>query len=212
MEIIWMRKNKTKNNPSSNTETSIPIKIYPEIFELIIIESLKKEEKQTGEILHDETIKYKKFQEAVLSSSLIKVKSKLEFIESLRNICKRVENDKLYPILHIETHGSLNGFHLSNGEEISWEELFEETRKINLLLKNSIMINLSMCYGMSMIAKINPDERAPFRAIVGTARPISWQLLLQSFEIFYNNYFFSFSVEDSIELVNKNIGDKDLHF
>jgi ribosomal small subunit protein bTHX len=177
--------------------------IYPKIFELIIIESLNESEKHTGKILFDETIKYKQFQETNLSSSLIIANSKNEFISCLRKIKKRIKKDKLFPLLHIETHGSEKGLHLSNGEILRWEEFFNETREINIDLKNSLMLNLSMCHGISLIAKIDPMKRAPFRAIVSTSSEITWNKLLEGFEIFYSNYFFSFAGADSVNEVNK---------
>lgn len=198
-----------KKHRRKTQETTLRL---PKYFGLIIFESLNSQEKQTGEILHNETIKYKKFQEPNLSTILLKVTNKSEFISLLRELKNQIKTKKLFPILHFETHGSPNGLYLSNGEEITWQELFKETREINLLLKNSLLINLSMCYGISMLSKINPSERAPFRAIVGTSTPISWNLLLDSFDIFYNNYFFSFSLESSVKIVNEFLKDEEVSF
>lgn len=181
-------------------------------FELIIIESLNNKEKQTGSILNEEIIKYKKFQEPNLSSSLKKVESKIEFISYLKKIHKRIATEGLFPILHFETHGSEDGLHLSNGDIFTWEELFEETRAINILLKNSLMLNLGMCEGFSIIAKIDPMKRAPFRAIVGTSSEIAWSKLLEGFEIYYNSFFFTLSAEKSVSEVNKVLKKDGLSF
>ena len=182
----------------------------PKRFELCILESLKKDEKQTGEILHNETIKYKKFIEPNLTSSLTKIESKKEFISVFNRLVNHIKKGKVFIILHIESHGSEEGIHLSNGEIFSWEEFFNETRKLNLLLKNSLIINLAMCHGVSLIAKINPVERAPFRAIIGITDKISWGKLLEGFEEFYNNFFFTFDGEESVikvnEILNSNEG------
>lgn len=181
-------------------------------FELIIIESLKSSEKQTGKILNDEIIKFKKFQEPNLSSTLIEVCSKIEFISCLKRIRKRITIEGLFPILHFETHGSEDGLHLSNGDIFTWEEIFEETRAINIVLKNSLMLNLGMCEGISLIAKIDPMKRAPFRAIVGTSSDISWSKLLEGFEIYYTNFFFTFSGVRSVSEVNKVLNKEGFSF
>ncbi len=184
----------------------------PKRFELCIIESLRKDEKQTGEILHSETIKYKKFIEPNLSSSLTKIETKKEFVSVCNRLGNHIKKGKVFIILHIESHGSEEGIHLSNGEIVSWEELFNETRKLNLLLKNSLIINLAMCYGVSLIAKINPIERAPFRAIIGTTDKISWGKLLEGFEEFYNNFFFTFNGEESVMKVNEILSSNEGRF
>jgi len=181
-------------------------------FELIIIESLNPTEKQTGTILHEETIKYKKFQEPNLSSTLIKVGSKIDFISCLKQIHKRIKIERLFPILHLETHGSEDGLHLANRDLLTWEDFFDETRSINILLKNSLMINLAMCQGISLIAKVDPMKRAPFRAIIGTLSTISESKLLEAFEIFYTSFFFSLSGAKSVNEVNKVLTKDGLSF
>jgi len=184
----------------------------PKVVELIIIESLNNNEKQTGKILHRETIKYKRFQEPNLSSSLITVNSKKEIVSTLKKICNRITKEMLFPILHIETHGSDEGLHLSNDDILTWSEFFDETRCINILLKNTLLINLSMCHGVSLMAKIQPTKRAPFRAFIATSGEISWNKLLEGFEIFYNDFFFTFSGEKSVIAVNNALKEDGVEF
>lgn len=192
------RKKKKKTN----------MKKYPRIFELCIVESLPKGEKKTGQILYEEIIKYKKIQEPNLSSSYTEVSSKKEFINYLKEIKRRIKVDKLFPILHIETHGSENGIHLANGELCSWEEFLTETRDINIALKNKLILILAMCYGISLIAKVDPSERAPFRAVVAPSIAIKWETLLEGFEVFYDTYFFSLSAKNSVLEANKVLGNE----
>ena len=188
------------------------MKGYPQIFELCIVESLPKGEKKTGQILFEETIKYKKFQEPNLSSSYSEINSKKEFIDYLIKIKRRIIKDKLFPILHIETHGSENGIHLANGELYTWEEFFTETRDINIALKNSLILNLAMCYGISLIGKVDPIKRAPFRAVVATSKEIKWKTLLEGFEIFYDTYFFSLSARNAVIEANKVLETEGVRF
>ena len=187
-------------------------KKYPKKIELFIIESLSNSEKKTGTILYNEVITYKKFQEPILSSSLIIVNSKKDFILALRNICNKITSEMVYPILHIETHGSEEGFHLSNDEILTWKEFFNETRSINILLNNNLIIILSMCYGISLLAKVETSKRAAFRAAVACSGEIKGDKLLEAYEIFYNNFFFSFSGDESVIEVNKIFQESKIYF
>ena len=65
-----------------------------------------------------------------------------------------------------------------------------------------MVLHLGMCNGASIIGSIDPAQRAPFKAIIGTAKKIGENDLLKAFEEFYNEYFFSFSPVDSVEKMN----------
>lgn len=174
-------------------------------FGLVIIESLKENDKQTGTILHDETIKYKKFIESNLSSYLYRIKTREELFQTLNEIIEKIKNDKLFPILHLEMHGFENGIQLASNEIVRWDELMEFFREINILLSNELVIMMSMCMGVSIISYIDPSKRAPFRAIIGTTREIDEIELLIGCVTFYDNYFFSFDPIKSLELMNTEI-------
>jgi len=180
---------------------------FPQIFEIIILQSLNKTEKQTGKILYSEIIKYKTYQEEVISRSLIDVSNKKEFFSEIKKIEERIIKEKLFPILHIEAHGSEEGISLSNKDLINWSDFFNKTRKINILLKNSLIIHLALCKGISSITGIDPFERAPFRAIIGTTKDLNPNKLLNAYELYYDNFFFSFSGDEAVNSVNANIKD-----
>jgi hypothetical protein len=181
-------------------------------FGLVIIESLGEEDKKTGKLLYDNVIKYKKFQEENLLAFFYQVPNRKKFIETIDKIIEKVQEDKFFPILHIEAHGSENGIVLASNELITWEELFEKTREINILLKNHLTIHLGLCKGISIISKTNPSERAPFKAVIGTPQDIGENDLLMAYEEFYDHYFFSFSPQVSVDKMNEVINESEASF
>ncbi|MGD9977708.1 MAG: hypothetical protein AB7S54_07215 [Bacteroidales bacterium] len=174
-------------------------------FGLVIIESLGENDKKTGTILHDEIIKYKKFQEPDLSSYIYQVVTKEELFKAIDEIIEKNMNNIFLPILHFETHGFEEGIVLKSKEIIEWKELFSKTRELNILLKNTLVLHLGMCKGEYIISKINPLERAPFKAIIGTSKNIDEKKLLEAFEVFYDSFFFSFSPLEAVDKMNKAI-------
>ncbi len=174
-------------------------------FGLVIIESLRDNDKPTGTILFEETITYKKIAEKNLSSYLHKVKTKQELFKLLDDIALKVEKEKFFPILHIETHGYDDGIQLNSNETVLWSELIPIFRKINISLANSLLILMSMCKGASVISFIDPLKRSPFKAIIGTAKKIKERDLLIAYQSFYENYFFSFDPVLAVENMNKEL-------
>jgi hypothetical protein len=176
------------------------------LFGLVIIESLDENEEKTGTTLHSETIKYKQFQEPNLSSFLYCPKTSEEFFKVLDEIKEKIINENLFPLIHIECHGGEDGIQLASKEIVSWVDLFTKTTEINIELKNRLVLFLAMCSGIAIIGKVNPELRAPFKAIVGTTSIISPKDLLLKYEEFYNNFFFSFDIVGSVKEMNE-VGD-----
>jgi len=183
------------------------------IFGLLIIESLRKDDQKTGERLYNDLIKYKLFQEPNLSAFFYRVNSKSELLKLLNDTNEKIKIEKFFPVLHIEAHGSLDGIQLTSNEIVTWKELIPYFQKINVLLSNLLVISLGVCYGISLIANINPEERSPFRAIIGASKEINQDEILHGFEVFYDNLFFSFNIENCLKLMNQNIdSNKDRFF
>ncbi len=177
-------------------------------FAVIIIESLAENDVKTGSILHREVVKYKKFQEPELTSELYHVSSKVGLQLLLTTIAERIKINKLFPIIHIETHGGEEGIVLKSGEEVLWSELIPYFRDINILLGNELVLIMSMCVGLKILGVVMPDERAPFRAIVAASNDVSQIDLRNGFESFYDNFFFSFDLETSTDMLNQAIGNE----
>ena len=174
-------------------------------FGLVIIESLRENDKKTGTILHEETIKYKKFIENNLSSYLYTVNNRDEFFRILTEIKNKIINDKFFSILHLEMHGFEDGVQLTSREIVKWYDLMPVFREINELLSNLLVIMLGLCKGASIISYIDPSKRAPFRAIIGATRDLDEIELLIGCETFYDNYFFTFNPVQSLDLMNREI-------
>lgn len=155
-------------------------------FAVWIIQSLGADERQTGQNLYDDVLKLKRFKEEILTVELTNVATREEFFSALSDIKDKIVNEQWHVIVHIEAHGGDNGINLSSGEFVSWEELMYATRPINIALKNYLIIHLAMCYGASILARLDPKDRAPFRAIIATANPIGERDLEDAFNAFYD--------------------------
>lgn len=183
-----------------------------EKFGLVIIQSLGKTEKQTGKILSEELIKYKQFKEPNLTCEFYDVNSKNELLELLKKISNETASGKFHPILHFETHGSVEGIQISNGERVSWESLIPLFREINIALKNYLLICFGSCFGGSIISLINPRLRSPFRSVVASVSEVGVEDVLAGFEAFYDCFFFSLDIQKSLDAMNQSTGGEKIKF
>jgi hypothetical protein len=176
-------------------------------FVLIIIESLRENDKKTGTVLESELLKLKKFQQPVLKTIVFSINSKKELISLLESIISMQEKVEFIPHLHFEIHGFENGLGLANGDLINWSELMGYFSRINFLTKNYLVIYLAVCYGSSILKNISPLGRAPFKALVTPSLEISEPQILSGFTSFYDEYFTSFDLKESVIRMNEEIGE-----
>lgn len=180
---------------------------------IVIIESLNETvDKKTGTEIFNDALKLNMLKYNNLFSELFTSNSKADFFNKLELIKNLIEQGKFIPILHIETHGNKNGISLSNGELVSWKELFVYTTEINILLKNRLILILGLCSGNAIISAINPNGRSPFGVVIGVYNEIKQVELINALSEFYNNYLIAAKVEESIKLMNNHIKDPKSHF
>jgi len=91
---------------------------------------------------------------------------------------------KTMPIIHLSAHGSEQGIALTNGVIITWDELGRYLTPINVaVLKRSLVLCMSSCYGLSM--KII-GEGIPYLLLVSFDGSPSWRETIVGFIAFYN--------------------------
>lgn len=185
---------------------------YKNGFGIIIFESLEDSDKKTGQILYSSILKYKTFEENELSTIYKVIDSKSDFYSEIEKLVELIVKENFFPIIQIDTHGSELGIVCRSGEIISWSELFSKTRELNVLLQNRLLIILSMCFGLNVLEFIEVTDRSPFGAIIGITTEIEENNLLAALEAFYENFLFTFSIPESVSLMNNQLIDKENFF
>lgn len=83
---------------------------------------------------------------------------------SLEYYCSK---ENAYPVLHIEAHG-IRGVGLDIcGEVITWKELYDLSKNVNILAKNNFGLVLASCYGNEITEAVEIDSPCPFRFVLG---------------------------------------------
>src|SRR5690606_30058483 len=90
---------------------------------LWIVESLADGELKTGTKLHDDFFPIIRADYPKLNVVLEQPRSKIDFLTCVNKIFLDTTQNKNYPLVHIECHGSEDGLGMSNGEMVEWDEI-----------------------------------------------------------------------------------------
>lgn len=65
--------------------------------------------------------------------------------------------------------------------EIKWAELFTFTRQLNEIMGNNLLLVLSSCVGGGILSCLQPEQHAPYRAIITNTREVFMKDALNGF-------------------------------
>lgn len=153
---------------------------------IYVIESLFPKETKTGENLFNDLLRWKVEQLDYLNAEYIPVKNRTEFFEFIETVKNEVQNDRILPFLHFEIHGSTekDGLVLNSNELITWLELANRFREINILTKHNLVVSLATCFGAYLYQEIRPVDKAPFWGFIAPweeVNPIDIEVNFNSF-------------------------------
>ena len=162
---------------------------------LVILESLKKDDKKTGNSLHNHltanTPSSLKNRFPSIKIIYKEINNSSEFNKYLSNV---LESEKIQcPIIHIEAHGSNDGgvFRLvfADSSDIGADKLGDLFRQINIKTNFNFIVSMAACYGEEMIFEflrsVVSDKIIPFFSVIGAYK----KLMPNEIEDFYINFY-----------------------
>ena len=183
---------------------------YISLFNKIcVLESIPNGELKSGLRLYEDRIQQAQMQHRNLTSSYSDVQNKKQFYSELVLIAKQARENAVYPMLHIDCHGSESGLKLKNGEEIVWSELRDYLIDINKACRLNLIITLAACSGAYLIYVAERLDRAPFRALIAPDHEILAGEAEADFKAFYETFFRTLSGDEAMMALNRGIVDSD---
>lgn len=144
---------------------------------IIIIESLKNDDKKTGKSLHDAlTADTKSSLKATMPFIKIRYKGVTSSSELLKFLEEIYASDEYEcPVIHIEAHGGNDGEYFlecTDGSRLTCEELAEPLRRINEKSGLNLLLSMATCHGQDMecafVSAFCQDKVIPFFALIGS--------------------------------------------
>lgn len=154
---------------------------------IVVVQSLKDGELRTGSRLHEDLEMLNIAHGHKLDINIQDIDRKINFMQLLTDLTNGTKLNGLCPVLHIETHGSVDttGLVLSSGDFISWTELKDPLINLNIATKNNLLVVLAVCNGAYLTEIIKLTDRAPCWGLIGPAKTIQAGVVLASFSAFY---------------------------
>jgi len=170
---------------------------------IVIIQWLRICDTQLSEVLYN-AIRHKEKERENYFVEYYKVDSRDEFQAVLQELIYKTKKGTLFT-LHIVSHGNEDGIGTEFGNIIRWGKLFHYTRQLNVTMGNNLLLVLSSCVGGGIISHIEPEERAPYRAIIGNTREVFASDAQKGFAAFYADYYNIIDFPKAIRALNREI-------
>lgn len=179
---------------------------------IVVLESLPANDMKTGKRVYDDQLMHINSKYAYLNSELIQVESADEFVNALRGLTLRVEEQDVIPLLHIECHGSKSGLTMADGSALPWARLKNELIALNRATKLNLTVVVGACNGGHLIGTASHMDGAPFFGIIGVDGEVTNGDLEQRFKNFYPTFFQTGDANAAIDSLNHGISDQNKRF
>jgi hypothetical protein len=144
------------------------------------------------------------------SAILFKLTTKDELFEKLNNLLDNVKQGKKY-MFHFVCHGNIDGIGFKHTNEfIPWKLLEDILVLINLNSNNSLVLNLTSCFGIHAIKTVNPfSSDKAFFGLIGYDGKLQKQLGIKVNERYYKLIMDGYKINDAIkDIVSYFLDDK----
>jgi hypothetical protein len=155
---------------------------------LIWINSLDAKEQGTTERVHDVLQPY--FVSIGLPFQSFEPKSAKELLAFLDQIAAAAARG-LRPIIHLDTHGSATKgiFIAASGEFVSWKDLNDGLRPINVAMNNDLCIVSAACFSLQAIKQMTVQKPAPFFILIAPEETVTFGFIENNTTRFYEEVF-----------------------
>ena len=178
-------------------------------FGVAIIESIPDGEMHTGRMIYEDIMLPKRYADDTLFYDYYTAKTVSEFEDAVHTIINKHQDNEMLA-LHVEAHGCEDGVSLASGELLDWKGFLNLCRDLNNELNGLLCVTTALCYSISLMAAIDPANRAPFKAVVITRRPVIANEILKGYTAYFSIYRNILDIGPAKEAMRKvvNSGDE----
>jgi len=156
---------------------------------IVIIQSLVGE-RLTGTELYEDCIRRRiDLQNLNFTHAFYNVDSQQSLTDLLGHYGNVAANYENGLVIHLEMHGdeNLSGLVLSNGQLITWLELVDLFRKINLDTRNNLYVTMATCNGRYMYTAVDPNLKSPYAAYISASMKVPNDQIAEVFFALFDN-------------------------
>jgi hypothetical protein len=169
-----------------------------------LIESIPPGEGHPARLLHEDTLKWKEFRHEGFTSRFSEVASAADLERCLAGVHAEVNTKGVFPLLHLDMHGSERGVQLRNGDFMAWSELKPLLQRINVAMCNNLLVTMSTCNGWHLARTLSLVDRAPVFGVIGCKERFSFEAGRLAFTGFYEKLLTTESIADMLAALGQD--------
>jgi hypothetical protein len=169
---------------------------------IAVIQSLTDGER-TGHTLYNDVIKRRidlmQRESIKMTHAFFNTPTKEALIDTLRYINANASYVPGGILIHLEMHGNMDGLGLTDSSHITWKELVELLRPINIGTCNKLFLTMATCYGRYLYLGVVPYKKSPYSGFISASErvvegeiEIKFSLLFESL-IEYGNIVYAYT-------------------
>lgn len=138
--------------------------------------------------------------------------NKKELHEKFAEIEERAKSGEKF-FFHFVGHGNSEGIGFKHTQElVKWKELSSDLSKINIAASNTLVVNMTSCFGLNGIKTVNPfHEETPFFGLIGFTKTLNSKIAKQANEIFYREFFKGTSINEILKILKAETSNDNFH-
>ena len=178
---------------------------------LYILQSLACTDQKTGKELEERINTFSSKNNINFQAVLYDLHSLQDWDFAWNGIYTSISQLNIIPIIHLVMHGNEDKVGIEKGMKglIDLHDLFEKTRKANVLSHNNIMLSMAVCKGLNVIKYITMGRPMPFCSILASQESLCNPVSLENFSIYYQTLLQTGSIDKAFECLQKHGGEAD---
>jgi hypothetical protein len=162
------------------------------------ITSLHPKERGTTQRVHDDLLPY--LNSIGLPFQAFNPQSAAELLATLDAIAGAASSGTK-PIVHFDTHGNAkHGIYVAaSGEFVSWVQLIERLRAINIATQNNLCVVSAACFSLHAIQPLKITQPCPFLMLIAPEREVTFGFIEDKTFGFYRDLFAGSNITTAFE-------------
>lgn len=179
---------------------------------VIIIESLKLNERHTGRELYDQVLRPYVQTNPQLTVSYNRAATRREFFAYLEAARDQFFKVGRTAVLHLEAHGDKGGIRLADDEVVEWGEFREVLTDMNAACGVNLLLMMAMCKGWYISQLLWPLQRSPVWGLIGPMEDVYNHHLFDAMCTFYTGLLSHGDGPRALKEMNSRVPEERWHY
>lgn len=163
----------------------------------VIIDLIPDSELQTGRSMEENLTDFISAEKSDLSCERHKCDTKEDYFKVINQIKNDLSLSGTLPYIHIEGHGSKESLFFPSKHCISWIDVFQGFREINILSKNNLFFSSGACESAYAYKSATINEACPVLGFLAPEKQVKAGSVSDGFFAFYKSLIKSKSLDDA---------------